>query len=417
MDPTRRSKRGRKGQTLAEFALTLPILLIMIFGIIEFGRIFQAWVSLQNAARTAARYASTGAVNYNIFQVAEDEDIPLDIRVLDTFVPCDKNDDNGGLYDDIGTASKDGAGVTRYEGGTDSLFATWYDGTDCDPTNEDHQQFRKDMLRIASIMYEARESVNALSVEGRTVGGNDSHYFKDLSPADFQNLLYTDFADPMVRVLNVSDENRRAWFDIQICSSRGLLDPVAGTNRVINPVYGSSRFVTVRSSVDLPNPDDVTVPEYPRPYCMLNEIPPPPQNGDPTTSINNAGFRWLDAGSAGDRVTIVVTFNHPLITPLRTGAENYLKMQARRSIVNESFRAPKAIGAFQRSLPPGNTGVGTPLPPVAPTNTLTPTDTPTNTKVPTNTPTDTPEPFTCDNVTAYWGAPPFDANRMFLIIN
>jgi hypothetical protein len=39
----------RTGQTLAEFAITLPILLLLLFGIIEFGRIFQAWVTLQNS--------------------------------------------------------------------------------------------------------------------------------------------------------------------------------------------------------------------------------------------------------------------------------------------------------------------------------------------------------------------------------
>ena len=49
--PTR--ARPHRGQTLVEFALTLPILLLLLFGIIEFGRIFQAWVTLQNAARTA----------------------------------------------------------------------------------------------------------------------------------------------------------------------------------------------------------------------------------------------------------------------------------------------------------------------------------------------------------------------------
>ena len=51
---TGQSQRRHKGQTLAEFALTLPILLILTFGIIEFGRIFQAWVTLQNSARAAA---------------------------------------------------------------------------------------------------------------------------------------------------------------------------------------------------------------------------------------------------------------------------------------------------------------------------------------------------------------------------
>lgn len=44
-------RRSRRGQTMAEFALTLPVVLLLIFGIIEFARIFQAWITLQNAAR------------------------------------------------------------------------------------------------------------------------------------------------------------------------------------------------------------------------------------------------------------------------------------------------------------------------------------------------------------------------------
>lgn len=49
-----------KGQTLVEFALILPILLLTIFVIIESGRIFQAYVTVQHAAREGARYAVTG---------------------------------------------------------------------------------------------------------------------------------------------------------------------------------------------------------------------------------------------------------------------------------------------------------------------------------------------------------------------
>ena len=55
------SDARRRGQTLAEFAISLPILLLLLFGILEFGRLFQSWVTIQNAARTAARYAITGA--------------------------------------------------------------------------------------------------------------------------------------------------------------------------------------------------------------------------------------------------------------------------------------------------------------------------------------------------------------------
>src|SRR4051812_32404498 len=59
--------RPRPGQTLVEFSLTLPLLLLLLFGIIEFGRIFQAWVTLQNAARAAARVAITGEYDKDMF--------------------------------------------------------------------------------------------------------------------------------------------------------------------------------------------------------------------------------------------------------------------------------------------------------------------------------------------------------------
>jgi hypothetical protein len=49
-----------KGQTLVEFALILPILLLILFIIIESGRIFQAYITVQHAAREGARYAVTG---------------------------------------------------------------------------------------------------------------------------------------------------------------------------------------------------------------------------------------------------------------------------------------------------------------------------------------------------------------------
>jgi len=45
---------------LTEFAVILPILLVTMFLIIETGRIFQAYVTVQNAAREGARYAITG---------------------------------------------------------------------------------------------------------------------------------------------------------------------------------------------------------------------------------------------------------------------------------------------------------------------------------------------------------------------
>lgn len=52
--------RDKQGQSLAEFALILLVLLMLIFVIIDGGRLMWAYVTIQNAARQGARYASTG---------------------------------------------------------------------------------------------------------------------------------------------------------------------------------------------------------------------------------------------------------------------------------------------------------------------------------------------------------------------
>ncbi len=48
------------GQTLVEFALVLPVLILIVMGVFEFGRMLQAWLTVQNSAQAAARYATTG---------------------------------------------------------------------------------------------------------------------------------------------------------------------------------------------------------------------------------------------------------------------------------------------------------------------------------------------------------------------
>ena len=53
----RSRKRRSVGQSLVEFALVLPILLLMLMGILDFGRAIFAYNSLANAARDGARLA------------------------------------------------------------------------------------------------------------------------------------------------------------------------------------------------------------------------------------------------------------------------------------------------------------------------------------------------------------------------
>ena len=52
-----RRLRGRRGQALAEFALILPVLFLLIAGIIEFGRAWNIKQVVTDASREGARYA------------------------------------------------------------------------------------------------------------------------------------------------------------------------------------------------------------------------------------------------------------------------------------------------------------------------------------------------------------------------
>jgi Flp pilus assembly protein TadG len=54
----KRRKRRERGQSLVETAVVLPILLLLLAAIIDFGRAFDAYIILTNAAREGARFGS-----------------------------------------------------------------------------------------------------------------------------------------------------------------------------------------------------------------------------------------------------------------------------------------------------------------------------------------------------------------------
>jgi Flp pilus assembly protein TadG len=49
-----------RGSAAVEFALLLPVLLLLIFGVVDFGRALNAQITLTQAAREGARLASFG---------------------------------------------------------------------------------------------------------------------------------------------------------------------------------------------------------------------------------------------------------------------------------------------------------------------------------------------------------------------
>lgn len=48
--------KDKRGQAMVELALVLPILIILVFGITEFGRIFHSYLLITNASREGARF-------------------------------------------------------------------------------------------------------------------------------------------------------------------------------------------------------------------------------------------------------------------------------------------------------------------------------------------------------------------------
>ena len=49
---------GDRGQSLVELALVLPLLALILLGILDLGRVFHAYITITNAAREGAFYAS-----------------------------------------------------------------------------------------------------------------------------------------------------------------------------------------------------------------------------------------------------------------------------------------------------------------------------------------------------------------------
>lgn len=52
--------RSERGQALAEFALVLPLLVLLLFGVIQFGIVFNNYVALTDAVRAGAREGAVG---------------------------------------------------------------------------------------------------------------------------------------------------------------------------------------------------------------------------------------------------------------------------------------------------------------------------------------------------------------------
>jgi Flp pilus assembly protein TadG len=60
LSPLRNLLRAQHGTQTVEFAMILPVLLLLLFGMIDFGRGYFSWLIITNGAREGARAASVG---------------------------------------------------------------------------------------------------------------------------------------------------------------------------------------------------------------------------------------------------------------------------------------------------------------------------------------------------------------------
>lgn len=82
MDRKRTDIRDEQGQAITEFALVLPVLALLLFAVIQFGVLFNNYLTLTDAVRAGARTAAVsrrdaspaGAAEARVRQAAADLD-------------------------------------------------------------------------------------------------------------------------------------------------------------------------------------------------------------------------------------------------------------------------------------------------------------------------------------------------------
>lgn len=74
------------GQAIVELALILPILLLLFFGIVEFGRIFSTQLLVTSSAREAAREAVVGAGDEAVVLSAKNRASILDDARMEIYI-------------------------------------------------------------------------------------------------------------------------------------------------------------------------------------------------------------------------------------------------------------------------------------------------------------------------------------------
>ena len=91
---TEKGQRGEKGQALVEFALLVPIFLMLLFAVVDFGMGFHSWITVTNSAREGARLGAVqGSTDDIIKRVQDTSDLINEDTKMTVTVGCGPSSD------------------------------------------------------------------------------------------------------------------------------------------------------------------------------------------------------------------------------------------------------------------------------------------------------------------------------------
>lgn len=97
----RYGKKKERGQAMVEFVLVLPVFLLLVFGIVDFGMGFHAWLTVTNSAREGARLGAVRGSSAQIVQRVQDTSDTLDAANMTVTVTNAQGDPGESVVVDV----------------------------------------------------------------------------------------------------------------------------------------------------------------------------------------------------------------------------------------------------------------------------------------------------------------------------
>ncbi|MBB5173478.1 TadE family protein [Texcoconibacillus texcoconensis] len=90
--------KSKKGQGTVELAITLVLLFVILFAIVDFGRIFHANLVLNHIGREAAREVSIGSADSHVASVIQNQSTGIDSGRINIVITPNQTQRSRGSY-------------------------------------------------------------------------------------------------------------------------------------------------------------------------------------------------------------------------------------------------------------------------------------------------------------------------------